>query len=181
MSIGASLSSATPASHPGQDARPENEVKAAFLYNFARFVEWPRETGDADREILRIAVLGDDALATAVKELVDGKSIDGTRVVVERVYAGQALGRCDILYVAASEDPRLEEIFEAVGDRPVLTVGETNRFARLGGMIRFRIVDTRLRFEVNLNAAREPGLAVSSRLLGVASAVTGAPGGAEPR
>lgn len=163
---------ADPKSPPSGSA-PENQVKAAFLYNFARLIDWPADSSARKDGSFRIAVLGDDALALALARVVEGKDVDGMPLVVERVYNASDVGECHILFVAASQDRFLEEVFDTLGDRPVLTVGETDRFARLAGMIRFEIIDGRLRFEVNLDAAQEPGLSISSRLLGVASAVNG--------
>ncbi len=162
---------------PTPATAPENQVKAAFLYNFARFVDWPEGALEEMGEVFRIGVMGDEALADAVDRAIEGKSAHGRSVVVQRPHDPEDLGGYHLLFIAASENRRLEEIFDALHGRPVLTVGETDRFARLGGMIRFRIADVRLRFEVNLRAAADPGLRVSSRLLSVASAVTGeAPG-----
>lgn len=162
---------AAPLGPSGQRAVSENEVKAAFLLNFARFVEWPADSSDSEEKSLRIVVLGDDDLADAVSLVVAGKGVPGRPLVVDHVYRIEDAGECQILFVGASQDRNLEEIFEAVEERPVLTVGDSRRFVRLGGMIRFAISDGRLRFEVNLDAARAPGLRISSRLLGVASAV----------
>ena len=162
---------------PPSGSAPENQVKAAFLYNFARFVDWSASSSEWADGSFRIAVLGDDRLAQALDRVVEGKRIDGTPILVERVYEPADVDECHVLFVAPSQDRRLEEIFDAIGDRPVLTVGETDRFVRLGGMIRFKIIDSRLRFEVNLNAAREPGLSISSRLLSLASSVNGEPVG----
>jgi hypothetical protein len=156
---------------PSPQAVPEYKVKAAFLFNFAKFVEWPER--DHDRDSVTIGVVGLDPFGKSLDEVVRGKSV-GTRRIAIRRFAGIAeLEPCDILFISRSESSRLEEILKALEGTATLTVGEDDEFAIRGGIIRFFIQESKIRFEINLDAAEHEGLHVSSKLLQVARTVPG--------
>ena len=148
----------------------EYEIKALFLYEFGRFVEWPsssRTAGDS----FAICVLGEDPFGIVLDEAVKNKVVSGYSVVVRRMLGVTEAGPCRILFISPSEENRLLEILSALEGRSVLTVGEGNLFARRGGMISFTIEDNRVRFSINLAATEREGLRMSSQLLRVARVV----------
>jgi uncharacterized protein DUF4154 len=147
----------------------EYEVKAAFLFNFAKFVEWPEAALPADGTFV-IAVLGADPFGHALDDL-EGRVVLGRRIVVKRWRDLGELAACQLLFVSASEDERLGDVLRAVASRPVLTVSDGDGFAERGVMINFRTRDRRIRFEINLERAETAGLKMSSQLLKLAALV----------
>ena len=159
-----------------QPAFSEYQVKAAFLYNFAKFIEWPDKALRGDEPII-IGTLGDDPFGEVLDETLAGKKVGSHPLSVKRFSRIAALDRCHILFVADSEVARTAEILTRVGAAPTLTVGDTAGFAERGGMIGFVIEERRVRFDVNLKAVRDGGLKPSSQLLKVARNVLGQPAG----
>jgi hypothetical protein len=157
----------------------EYAVKAAFLYNFAKFVEWPAAAFRGPRDPMTLCVLGEDPFGGELDQTVDGKTVLGRQIVVRRFAKPAGLEDCRILFVSSSEAPRFDQVLAALGGRAVLTVGEDEAFARGGGIISFVIRENRVRFQIDRAAAARAGLSISSRLLEVAEAVTG--GGGERR
>ena len=146
----------------------EYQVKAAYLYNFAKFVQWPPQgTNDA---AFGICVLGRDHFGATLDATVAGENINGRRVEVQRIFSPRESGNCRILYVGSREGNDLRRVLEEV--RPgTLTVSDLPDFMDRGGMIQFVLDNNRVRFEVNLDAAERAGLTLSSELLKVAMAV----------
>jgi hypothetical protein len=151
---------------------PEYQVKAAFLYQFTQFVEWPASAFPSGQAPLVIGVLGDDPFGAYLDEIVSGEVANGHPIVVQRYRQAEEVAPCHILFVSRSEEHRLEEIFSHVGGRPLLTVGDADDFARAGGMIQFVTDEGRIRLRVNADAARLANLTISSRLLSLAEIVT---------
>ncbi|MDD5564970.1 MAG: YfiR family protein [Thermoanaerobaculaceae bacterium] len=156
--------------HP---AAPEYAVKAAFVYNFAKFVEWPKRAPAALAPALRICVLGADPFGGVLDEIVAGKTIGERTMAVARVERVSETAGCAVVYVSASEGPRLRSVLAAFRGRPVLTVGDTDGFAEAGGIIGLFLEDNRVRFEINVEAADEAHLTISSRLLNLGRLVNG--------
>ena len=154
-----------------QSAFSEYQVKAAFLYNFAKFIEWPEKALGASNEPIVVAVLGDDPFGEILDQTLAGKTVGGHPLSVKRFSRSTDLERCHILFVADSEAGRAAEILARIDASPTLTVGEAARFAERGGMIGFAIEERRVRFDVNLKAVRAAGLNPSSQLLKVARKV----------
>jgi hypothetical protein len=158
------------------DASDSSEylVKAGFIYNFAKFVEWPSTAFAEPDSPIVIGVLGTDPFGDIINRVVEGKKIGSRGFVVRRFKWSKELKdlkefkECRILFVSSSEKLHFEEIVEAVKGLPILTVGETPGFAERGGMIRLMLEDNRVRFEVNVAAARDGNLNISSRLLTLA-------------
>lgn len=169
---------AAPAS-PAPPAASEYEVKAEFLHRFAQFVTWPPEAfapaegapPAADDAPLTIGVLGSDPFGAVLDAAVAEARVGGRRFAVRRFKTLAELQPCHILFVAASEEPRLPAVLERLRETPTLTVGESRRFARRGGVIGFVLVENRLRFEISATAAERARLKVSSQLLRLAAAV----------
>src|SRR5882762_10263772 len=163
-----------------QDSSDSSEylIKAGFIFNFAKFVEWPPTTfAQADSPIV-IGILGTDPFGTIIDHIVQDKKIGGRGFVVKRLKWGaeaKDLRECKILFVGASERAHIDELVQIVKFLPILTVGETPGFAEHGGVVRFVLEDNRVRFEVNVDAARQGGLTISSRLLTLARIIQQAP------
>ncbi len=164
------------AAHAAAAPYGEYEVKAAFIYNFARFVEWPPEAFDGPAASLGVCLLGADQFGGALEGALQGKSVHGRSLEVRRLRGEERVQSCNILFVAASEADRLRSLLLRLGDAPILTVGESSDFARAGGIINFVLEENRVRFEVNAGAAERAGLRISSKLLGLARVVTGGRG-----
>lgn len=148
----------------------EYQVKAAYLYGFGRFVEWPAAPVSADGSFV-LCVLGDDPFGPLLDQAAEGGQVKNQPVSVRRIERAEDGGACDTLFVSASEQPRLPRILAVLGHRPVLTVGDSPDFARRGGMIGFSVEGSRVRFTVNLAAAQDAGLMLQSELLRVALTV----------
>lgn len=148
----------------GADAPGEYEVKAAFLYNFAKFVEWP-EGALEQRDEFTICVAGASDVSEQLTRVVEGRNVSGLAVVVRQLEGPGADADCQMLF--ASDNASARSITEK-SSSGVLTVGEYASFARDGGMINFVFIDKKVRFEVNKKTAEEAGLAISSKLLKLA-------------
>jgi uncharacterized protein DUF4154 len=154
---------------PVAEAPTEYEVKAAFLYNFARFVEWPPETLRAEPFV--IAVLGRDPFGTVLDETVSGKTVAGRPIQVRRASRVEEVRDAQIVFVSASEAPNTPAILKALERPGLLTVGEVEGFAERGGAINFTVQSRRVRFEINPVRAQQAQLKVSSQLLKLATLV----------
>jgi len=150
---------------------PEYEVKAAFLYNFAKFVDWPPYAFPDSSTPLRICVLGRDPFGGTLSRVVQGKSISGRPIISQTVQSSAEAHPCHILFMGSSDSAFLKQTLAPLHNLPVLTVGESNDFLPLGGMINFVLEQDRVRFEVNLAAAERHRLKLSSKLLAVARVV----------
>lgn len=143
----------------------ELEVKIAFLFNFTRFVEWPPGAfTDADAPLI-IGILGSDPFGRTLDQVVRGEKSRNREVVVERYRRVESVKQCHVLFISPSERGDYEHILRALDGRPILTVGDTDEFARRGGMMRFLMENNRMRLQVNLKAAQRAGLSISSNLL----------------
>jgi hypothetical protein len=152
-----------------QSARaPEYQVKAAFLYNFAKFVEWPSPAFPGSSTLFRICVLGRDPFGDTLTSIVQGKSIAGHPILSLHVQSPAEARSCHVLFLSQSDPETLKQGLDQLRDLPVLTVGESSDFLPLGGMINFVLEEDRLRFEINLGAAERHHLKLSSKLLAVA-------------
>ena len=152
-------------------------IKAGFIYNFAKFVEWPSAAFAQPDSPIVIGVLGTDPFGSVLDRLVQDKKIGQRGFVVRRYKWGKDLKDlkdlrdCKILFVSASEKAHTDEIIQLVKWLPILTIGETPGFAERGGVIRFTLEENRVRFEVNVDAAHQADLNISSRLLTLAKII----------
>jgi hypothetical protein len=145
----------------------EVQIRAGFLYNFAMFVEWPAAQAG---EPLLVGVLGDDAFAFALRQ-IDGRQANGRTIVVKNVDEADDLARTSILYIGSADDRSAASALSRVARSPVLTVGASPRFTRIGGIVRLYTEGARLRFEINLSRSQQIDLRISSKLLGLAKIV----------
>lgn len=161
----------TPAARGAPQSASEYEVKAEFLHRFSQFVAWPSEAFASEDAPLVIGVLGRDPFGARLEAVVADARAAGRPYAVRRFKTADELAPCHILFIPASEEPRLGWVLEKLKGTPTLTVGETRGFARRGGAINFLLEGDRLRFEINATAAEAAGLKVSSQLLKLAKAV----------
>jgi hypothetical protein len=159
----------TPILH-AQSSPTEYQVKAAYLYNFGKFVEWPARVTASDSSF-NICVLGQSPFDSTFGTTIAGESIKGKNVLLKRIPRAQDAIGCHILFISSSEETRLKEILVALDKASVLTVSDMPQFTRRGGMIQFVMEANRVRFEVNLTSAERTGLTLSSQLLKVAISV----------
>src|SRR5467141_379167 len=176
VALSVSLSWAPGTCAQASDAPDSSEylIKAGFIYNFAKFVEWPSAAFSQGDSPIVIGVLGTDPFGSVLDRLVEDKKIGQRGFVVKRYKWGKDLKElkdCKILFVSASERAHIDEILQGVKGLPILTVGETPGFAERGGVIRFTLEDNRVRFEVNVDAAHQADLNISSRLLTLAKII----------
>ena len=155
--------------HAQRSSPSEYEVKAAYLYDFGKFVAWPAKVAASDD--FPICVLGQDPFGPTFDATIAGETINGKKVVVNRIAKPQDALSCRILFISASEESQLKEILATLDKTSVLTVSDISQFTRRGGMIQFVIDANRVRFEVNVTTAERSGLALSSQLLKVAISV----------
>ncbi len=165
-----------PGAYSQESAHTEYEVKAAYLYNFGSFVEWPAQFTVVKRDFFTICVLGQDPFGRTLDATFAGESIAGKNVVAKRISKPQEAMDCQILFISSSEEHGLKEIVAALAKTSVLTVSDMSQFARRGGMVQFVLEGTKVRFEVNLTAAEHAGLRLSAQLLKLAVNARRSPG-----
>ena len=171
--VGVVLAGVTLRAEP--DPALEHRVKAAFLYNFARFVDWPTNAfADADAPFV-IGVFGDESMAQALEQTVKGKFIGNRASQTRWIPDPTRINPCQILFIAQSKTQQVAQVLAAVGRAPVLLVGESPGFVAAGGAIGFASDEGRVRFEANTAVADRSGLKISSKLLRLATSVVPSP------
>jgi hypothetical protein len=151
----------------GSASPVEYRVKAAFLYNFTKFIEWPAD-GEGKAQPFRVGILGEDFFGDEIKGLTD-KTVGDRKMTVQRYPAwDDRVKESDILFISGSEEMNLTEIIRRLDGIPVLTVGDTAAYAKRGVMINFFMEDNKVRFKINLKQAQRAGFKISSRLLKLA-------------
>lgn len=160
-----------------EQAFREYKVKAAFLFNFTMLVRWPDDAFEDDSSPITIGLLGEGRIGGFLSDSIKDKAVGGRKVRIRQLDQfdaeehGRSLRECHIVFVSSSERRNTGAITQLLRGQPVLTVGETEAFAESGGMIEFYLDAERVRFRVNNASARESGLKISSRLLGLAEVV----------
>lgn len=149
----------------------EYEVKAAYIYNFSRFVEWPAKAAQAQSDSFTICVLGQNPFGSALIATIANETITGKSVVAKQIPAALDAVNCRVLFISSSEEGQLKEILASLNDASVLTVSDLPRFAERGGMVQFVMEGNKVHFEVNLAPAQRAGLTLSSEVLKVATSV----------
>jgi hypothetical protein len=164
------LTLVTPAAVNGR-ALSEYDVKAAFLLNFAKFVEWPAASlADSNAPIV-IGIVGDDPFSEILPQLVVGQTTRGRRLAIRHYDADGDFADCHLLFLSRSVAAQTGDILRRLQSRPVLTVSEKDDFVRQGGIIGFALVDKSVRFDINAKAAEQVKIVISSKLLAVARSV----------
>ena len=149
----------------------EHRVKAAYLYKFAGYVEWPTKSFARSEAQVTIGVMGNDPLAAELVQAVTGRTVSGRMVVVKRLRPGESLAGIQVLFVGKAENARLSQVAQSAQPRSILIVTESEGALAQGSMINFVVAERRVRFEIALDAAEKSGLKLSSRLLAVAQQV----------
>jgi hypothetical protein len=163
---------ALPLAAMGQDNRAaEVQIKAAFLYKFGEFVQWPPASFARADAPFAIGVMGADDVAAALEQVVADRTVQGRPVVVRRVRRGEALGGLHVLFIGQADGARLAETLAAAKGQPLLTVTESDNAIAHGSVINFVAEDQKVRFDIALPSAERGQLKISSRLLAVARKV----------
>jgi len=159
----------------GSDAEREYGVKAAYLYNFAKFLTWPESSFASAEEPIHICVMGRDDFGGSVDAVISGKNVRGRSLALWKLRGDgvddRKAGSCHILFVSSSEQGRESYIFASIKGRSVVTVGEVEGFAGIGGMLNYVARGTKLRFQLNRKVAEDAGIGVSARLVKIAEIV----------
>jgi hypothetical protein len=160
----------------GVDSSDSSEylIKAGFIYNFAKLVEWPPTAFAQPDSPIVIGILGNDPFGATLDRIVADKKIDGRGFAVKRVKWSKDLRElkdCNILFVSSSEKDHVDSVVDGMKGLPILTIGDAPGFAKRGGIINFTLEDNKVRFEVNVEAAKHADLSISSRLLTLAKIV----------
>jgi len=146
-------------------------IKAGFTYNFAKLMQWPASAFPQPDSPIIIGILGNDPFGATLDSVLTGKKVNTRGFVVKHLKWGADIKGCNILYVSATEAAHLDEILHAIKGLPILTIGRMPDFARRGGIVNFIIEDDKVRFEVNVEAAKQADISISSRLLTLAKIV----------
>jgi len=163
----------------GTSAAPsEHQVKAVFLFNFSRFVEWPPSAFSSADAPFVIGVYGRDPFGSDLDEVVRGESVNGRRLVVRRMQTVAETAGCHILFIPESERAQLGEILKVLKERSTLIVSDVDGVSRPGAMIRLVTQNDRIKLRIDAEATRAAGLIVSSKLLRASEIIGPAPGGA---
>ena len=162
---------------PQPKTASEYEIKAAFLYNFGKFVSWPAdEIKDSEKPFV-LCILGQDPFGPLMDQMVLGKPVQDRQLAVRRPTTAAETNGCNILFISQSEKERVSSVLQALDARSVLTVSEVDQFLEHGGIINFRNDQNKIRFDINVTAAERGKLKISSQLLKLARRVVGRPGG----
>jgi hypothetical protein len=153
-----------------QEAK-EYQVKAAFLYNFAKFVEWPPQAFKSPSDPIVIGVLGKNPFGDALAAAVAGKAWGGRGFQVREILNAEQAAGCQIVFISSSERKRLGALLTGIANAAVLTVGETDNFIGAGGIVNFKIDAGTVRLQINVEAARKQQLHISAKLLSLAEIV----------
>jgi hypothetical protein len=149
-----------------EDSQPsEYQIKAAFIFNFAKFVEWPAAAFAKASSPIVVGVLGENPFQDALEKTIKNKTVDEHPVIIMQYRAAADATNCHILFISNSEKARLPQILKQLKGSSVLTVGEMPGFTETGGIINFVLEGTKVRFQINNNAANSAGLKISSKLL----------------
>jgi hypothetical protein len=149
----------------GAEAPNEYQVKAVFLFNFSRFVEWPVPAVGGPNEPFVIGIVGNDPFGTRLDEAVHGEQINQHPLQIRRFGSVSDIGDCQILYIDRSQSAQLRQILAALGHRNTLTVADFEGSAEHGVMMQFVTESNRIRLRINVDAAKVAGLTISSKLL----------------
>jgi hypothetical protein len=150
-----------------QTSMSEYQVKALFLLNFVKYVDWPAGVSGP----ITIGILGQDNFDDNLTNAANGKSINGRAITIKHLSSGDSLGGCAILFISSSENSQLSSILSKTSSLPILTVGESESFLENGGVINFILKEGKIHLAINLKAAQRANLQISSKLLSVADVV----------
>ena len=159
----------------------EAQVKAMFVYNFLKFVEWPADSSVRARDPFVVVIIGDGPTADAAERFLESKTVGDRQVVVRRIQWDQSLAGARAAFVLERDAKKLHRVLDAAAAAGVLTIGEGESFTTRGGVIGLLVEDRKVRFDVDTSAAQTAGLRVSSKLLALTRAVRSSPGRSGPQ
>lgn len=162
---------------PQPKTASEYEIKAAFLYNFGKFVSWPAEELKDSEKRFVLCILGEDPFGEVMDQMVLGKPVQDRQLAVRRPKTAAETSGCNILFISQSERKEMSAVLQALDARSVLTVSEVDQFLELGGIINFQTDQNKIRFDINVTAAERGKLKISSQLLKLARRIVGRPSG----
>ena len=164
---------ALPARAQGSDSPASSEylIKAGFIYNFAKLTEWPAPSFPQPNSPIVIGILGTDPFQGMLDQVLRGKQVNGREFVVKHLKWEDDVRSCNILFVSSSENAHLDQLFRLIKGLPILTIGDTPGFAERGGIINFVLEDDKVRFHIDVDAAKQADINISSRLLALAKIV----------
>jgi hypothetical protein len=151
----------------------EYQVKAQYLVHFAKYIDWPPESFAMTNTPIVIGLYGEGKFGDELKTAMEGRTAAGRRIILQPIVKADDAAKCHILFVSAPNRKSLGEILARLKTKPVLTVGENPQFMEQGGVINFVMKADTVRLQINLDAARQANLKISSKLLGVADVVKG--------
>jgi hypothetical protein len=153
------------------DTSPEYKLKAAYLFNFTKFVDWPTNAFADAKAVMVIGVLGEDPFGNSLEEIVQNRTINGRSLAIQRVRRVEELKNCQLLFISRSEQSHLKSILAGLDGRPVLTVSDADDFLDNGGTISLVLDGRNIRFEINAGTAERAGLKIDAQLLSLAKTV----------
>ncbi|MGH9562876.1 MAG: YfiR family protein [Terracidiphilus sp.] len=170
---------ALPARAQSSDSPASSEylIKAGFIYNFAKLTEWPAPSFPQTNSPIVIGILGTDPFQGMLDQVLRGKQVNGREFVVKHLKWDDDVRGCNILFVSSSENAHLDQLFRLIKGLPILTIGDTPGFAERGGIINFVLEDDKVRFHIDVDAAKQADINISSRLLALAKIVPEAASG----
>jgi len=152
----------------GSQPTTDVQLKAAFVYNFIKFVEWPADTFPNTNSPITIGVLGDDSFANTLSATVKDKTVGGRKIAIKQSMKARDIEGCQLVYIGSNNESHLSKTIEDIGNHHTLTVSDIEGFARRGGIIGFTDENDKLAIEINLRKAKESDLKISSKLLKLA-------------
>lgn len=149
----------------------EYQIKAAFLYNFTKFIEWPGRCFSNTSDAIVIGVLGPAEFGAELEKIVKDRKVNGRGIIVKSVGATEEVGAVHVLFVSAADGARFEEFWPLIESRPILAIGESPLFTQTGGTINFVLEQDKVNFEINMDSAERAGLRVSAHLQKLAKVI----------
>ena len=153
-----------------QTTSREYQIKAAFLFSFTQFIEWPDNAYDHSSAPFIIGILGEDPFGPVIDQTVAGEKVNGHPIIIERYATVKDMRKCHIIFIS-KKVTNPEEVISALSNSKTLTVSDNSNFSKHGGMIMFMMQQNKTRFEINLSVAKASDIRISSKLLSVAQAV----------
>lgn len=167
------LSSLVPLANASKPVSPEYVIKAAYIYNFAMFVDWPADAFLQSDSPIVIGLVGPDPFGSALEEIIRGKRVNKRHLIIKRAPTATELTDAHILFFSASESAKISEMVQQFRRTPVLVVSETPDFLRRGSVINFTVQNNKVGCAINIAAARKARLNISSQLLSLSTVVEG--------
>ena len=149
----------------------EYKLKAAFLYNFTRFVEWPENAFSSTTSPVIIGIIGEDPFGAFIDELVSNEKIGNRSIIIRRFKGVTDIANCHILYICYQQTEKIAAVLSTASNKGILTIADAPPFTRMGGMVQFYTDKNKIRMQINNGAAKRAGLNISTKLLSVAKVV----------